>query len=992
MTKPIPFERRWWTTELKKMKKDMFRKARKSNNKDGIQDDPAHEEYRTARNAYTQAVKREKKRLWEEWLETMDGEEVWKAGKLVGKDTPDGGRTRIPVLKVDGTKKADSNETKDQLFFDTFFPKRTADEIEPLDEYPNPKWRYKPTSNEQIDRVIKSLSPYKVSRSDSAPNSVFTHNRELLVPYLGPIYRSLDTFRFYPEEWKITQTPVLRKPGKSDYSAANAYRPITLADGFARIINMCKTEDLAKMAEIHDILPPNHIGGRTGRATTDSVHLMIKEIKDAWRRGEVTSTLFLDVKGAFPSVAMDVLLHEMRLMGIPMEHVEWVRRRNQGRRTKIIYDDHTSEEFEVFDGLDQGDAQSLILYLIYNSKILSIPNKHNRENALAFVDDVALMASAKTFEECHEKLQVMMEMENGVLEWARTHNCTFGIDKFQLVDSSRKTMKNPLARGKKKIPLTGPALKIAGHTIKPAPSAKFLGVHIDQGLRWKAHGAAAIAKGTAWLSQFQRLVKPSGGVAHRHMRRLYISIAIPRILYAADIFLSPATRTRKKITGGWIRNKLAAIHGKAANMIIGGMRSSPHDASIAHANLLPFHLLVDRIRHNAALRLGSLPESHPLAKHVSRAARFQIQTHRTPLHELMNTYAINPEKMEKIEAVRRGPRWLSRLSAKIAGNREAAKEEEEKRWKDNKWRIYTDGSGIEGNIGAAAVLYRGEEVIATLRHKLGSEEHHTVYEGEGVGIMLGIHLVDKIKDWRDSPIVIGVDNQAAITASISNKSTPSHYIWDIIHDMMDALHKKRPMIKLQLRWTPGHEGLIGNEKADEEAKKASSGSESNRIRKPADLPRELPYSRSALKRAYQTKLVKESKAEWAKSRRYGRIERFGESLPSKRYLDGTLRLTRKQSSLLYQLRTGHVPLAKHLARINKADSPSCPGCGHTQETVQHYLLQCPNYRQARQRMIRDGGIDATSLTSLLSDPSLYKHLFRFITSSGRLANVFGTVS
>jgi len=42
-------------------------------------------------------------------------------------------------------------------------------------------------------------------------------------------------------------------------------------------------------------------------------------VKDAWQKGLVASTLFLDIKGAFPSVDIDRLIHNMRKRGIPEE-------------------------------------------------------------------------------------------------------------------------------------------------------------------------------------------------------------------------------------------------------------------------------------------------------------------------------------------------------------------------------------------------------------------------------------------------------------------------------------------------------------------------------------------------------------------------------------------------------------------------------------------------------------------------------------------------
>ena len=75
------------------------------------------------------------------------------------------------------------------------------------------------------------------------------------------------------------------------------------------------------------ILPMNHFGGRPGRATTDSIHLLVKLVKDTWRKGEVATLLCLDVKAAFLSAAVDVLLQEMRECGIPLGHMDWFKRR-----------------------------------------------------------------------------------------------------------------------------------------------------------------------------------------------------------------------------------------------------------------------------------------------------------------------------------------------------------------------------------------------------------------------------------------------------------------------------------------------------------------------------------------------------------------------------------------------------------------------------------------------------------------------------------------
>ena len=168
-----------------------------------------------------------------------------------------------------------------------------------------------------------------------------------------------------------------------------------------------------------------------------------------------------------------------------------------------------------YNGLDQGDPLSVILYIIYNTPLLCIRLPPRRAAMLLFVDDVAIITSGPTFADTHTLLTDIMEKEGGVLEWARLHNCSFGIEKFQLLDASRRCnlLRTPLVLGQQ---------SIASRT-----SAKFLGVIVDNQLRWKEQGAAALRKGQAWVGQICRLSQATKGVSRAHMRRLYLAIAVP---------------------------------------------------------------------------------------------------------------------------------------------------------------------------------------------------------------------------------------------------------------------------------------------------------------------------------------------------------------------------------------------------------------------------------------------------------------------------------
>ncbi|KAJ7897962.1 ribonuclease H-like domain-containing protein [Mycena olivaceomarginata] len=179
--------------------------------------------------------------------------------------------------------------------------------------------------------------------------------------------------------------------------------------------------------------------------------------------------------------------------------------------------------------------------------------------------------------------------------------------------------------------------------------------------------------------------------------------------------------------------------------------------------------------------------------------------------------------MEEIEAVRQPATWKSSTAVFVPSSKEDAAKAEI--LDTAEWKIYTDGSGIDGRIGAAAVLFHKGEERASMRLCLGEATHHTVFEGEGIGGCLALALLRKQAN-VEGPVTIIVDSQPAILATSNASPTPSHWIWDAWHTQLTELAKKHPRAVVTIRWAPGHIGILGNERADEEAKRAAQREDS----------------------------------------------------------------------------------------------------------------------------------------------------------------------
>ena len=116
-------------------------------------------------------------------------------------------------------------------------------------------------------------------------------------------------------------------------------------------------------------------------------------------------------------------------------------------------------------------------------------------------------------------------------------------------------------------------------------------------------------------------------------------------------------------------------------------------------------------------------------------------------------------------------------------------------------------------------------------------------------------------------VSIGIDNVAAISATHEIRPRPSHYIWDILHRRVNMVYNKHKGLDLLVKWTVGHIGIRGNEKADEEAKKAARNGSSPTNILPAPLRKELPRRKSAARQEFIRKLNISARDIWNSSPR-----------------------------------------------------------------------------------------------------------------------------
>jgi len=313
----------------------------------------------------------------------------------------------------------------------------------------------------------------------------------------------------------------------------------------------------------------------------------------------------------------------------------------------LKFDDFLSEIVHISNRIGQGDPLSMLLYIIYNTDLLEIA-RNPEEESLGFVDDALAIAEADSFEETVETLTDFMDRNEGGFTWSDDHNYHFAIDKLVVSHYSMKRAPDP-GRPGHTMGLEAPKLKLKGKVVRVATTYKYLGIHIDSKLNWKAQTHEATSKATKWILLFKRLTKPASGLLAKFMRRLYITVAVPKMTYGLDAWYMPPYKEQgKRRNTGSVKalkdfGKLQRI---ATLAITGTLRTTSTNLLDAHVGLLPTNLLLKKICHRALTSICSLPSFNPVALQATRYFERPANRHLRNIQHLIKIFRIDPSTLE----------------------------------------------------------------------------------------------------------------------------------------------------------------------------------------------------------------------------------------------------------------------------------------------------------------------------------------------------------
>ena len=222
----------------------------------------------------------------------------------------------------------------------------------------------------------------------------------------------------------------------------------------------------------------------------------------------------LDLKKAFDTVSIDILLRKLKYIGIQGDLYNILKSYLTHRTQVTRIDGYDSESKYVQMGVPQGSILGPLLFLIYINDLVSATTL---ATFYLFADDTAVTIKAKSFAELQQKVN---RVTSDITQWFRANRLSLNVQKTNYQIYARNESQDL-------------DIKLNGINILRKSCVKYLGVLVDENLKWKSQincVASKIGRNIGIMSRAKYFLES------KQLVMLYNTLVLPYLNYCAAVW------------------------------------------------------------------------------------------------------------------------------------------------------------------------------------------------------------------------------------------------------------------------------------------------------------------------------------------------------------------------------------------------------------------------------------------------------------------------